>query len=158
MPCGVSCVAAMSRPGPWLRFGRDAGAGAVSQCRRGLRSVWRFSHSTDLSDLKWVKTINRCMSYTCHVYILYMIIHDHIRSYDVYDLYDAYEFRNSSDFESRNCWTSLNFSDFPCNFRAWGRAWPRALLSLQRRSIRSSFVLLKIQKKHCFSFFFLLPT
>ena len=30
MRCGVLCVATMSRPGPWLRFGRDAGAGAVS--------------------------------------------------------------------------------------------------------------------------------
>ena len=43
--CGVLC-ATMSRPGPWLRFGRDAGAGAKLSPVSPWSPVLCFSHST----------------------------------------------------------------------------------------------------------------
>lgn len=71
-------------------------------------------------------------SYMCHVYIYihilwaYMIIY--MRSHDVFLL-----------LMRRNSEIPLALNPRNCNFRAWGRAWPRALLSLQRRSFSVEF-------------------
>lgn len=93
MRCGVLCVATMSRPGPWLRFGRDAGAGAkLSPVSPWFSGVWNAFLPLDLWDLKGVKTINRCMPYMCHICAMYtytMSIYDHMRWHDVFFASDA---------------------------------------------------------------------
>ena len=130
--CGVLCPT-MSRPGPWLRFGRDAGAGAK------LSPVSPLVVSQN--------EINRCMPYMCHicahVYIYYEHIYDHIyKSLMMFFASDAnWNFRNSIGFESL-----LRFSML---LQGMGPGpWPRALLSLQRRSLRGRFFSL-VKKFQC---------
>ena len=106
-------------------------------CRRGSPECVAFL-PRDLWDLKWVKTINRCMSYMCHICAMYtytMSIYDHMKSHDAFASDANWNSEIPLASNPRNCEIS---PIFPCNFRAWGRAWPRALLSLQRRSIRST--------------------
>ena len=79
------------------------------------------------------------------IYTLHALIYDVFDVFDVFDVYDAYDMMymhaeiqltsNQQFFR-----TSPNFSDFRCNFRASAAA----LLSLQRRSIPSSFVFLRV--------------
>lgn len=85
-------------------------------CRRGSES----KRSIDVCHI---------CSYICAMYTYTMSIYDHIWNHMMFFLLlmliEIQKFH----------W--LRTHEIAKNFRAWGRAWPRALLSLQRRSIRS---------------------